>query len=144
MSFLFPLIQLMGLWGKGVSNGTLVVTRQAKDIAPDVAKRGITCLALVFPFSFNVEARLVDGSDLLEACLRLPYIAKYYAIGTTRGLDDLMSENKIRLYCAPSNLTGDQKADAVCRYMKETPNARHLSMDAAVASAMAKAYRCSE
>lgn len=108
-----------------------------------IGKIGILCVAQLFPLTWNVEARFLDGSDLLEACVRQSYMAKNYAIGTMWKLDELMVKNGIKLYCAPTNLTGDQKADAVCKYMKETPNARHLSMEVAVGSAMAKAYPCS-
>ncbi|KAB2719503.1 Rap1a/Tai family immunity protein [Brucella intermedia] len=106
------------------------------------ARCGVLCL--VFAIAGNAEARLLDGSDLQDACLRLPYMAKNYAIGTTQGLDEFMRDNKIKLYCAPSDLTGDQKTDIVCNYMKTTSNARRLTMNAAVGAAMAKAYPCEE
>lgn len=105
-------------------------------------KTTILCIAFSLPLTIAAEARLEDGSDLLEACLRLPYMAKNYVIGQTGGLDEFMAENGVKLYCAPSDLTGQQKADAVCKYMKATPNARNLSMVVAVSTAMAAAYPC--
>jgi len=105
-------------------------------------KAAIWCVVTALPLTGVAEARFLDGSDLLDACHRLPYMAKDYVIGETWQLDEFMAENGVKLYCAPSDLTGEQKADIVCRYMKATPNARNLSMKVAVSTAMAAAYPC--
>lgn len=98
----------------------------------------------------SANATFYTGNRLHELCQSSPSLAAGYAMGIIdfNGLNlNAIDENgnsvrSKQFICIPSDVSGQQAKDVVCKYLADHPKDRNLPAPILVYSALLEAWRC--
>jgi Rap1a immunity proteins len=106
----------------------------------------LTCLTLASPL--KAEEEKIKGTDLYTACTGTPHDqaeCRMWIIGFFNGfgLAQIAARQKrLPLACYPDDLTNGQASLIVEKFMRDHPEALHLSAITIAATALALAFPC--
>lgn len=89
--------------------------------------------------SSNALAYFADGNSLLERC-REP--SRAAALHFSVGAVDMALALNNKDFCIPENVNAGQLSDVICKYVRDTPEERHLPAAFMIILGLQKAWPC--